>query len=107
MANIIIKNYEHFNRALGTPITSRAHYEKEMHKQGCVPFEEGQNIVDKARRGMHMPYVLSDKAETLVRQVAMKDKKGFKLSDREIDAMKDIGVSINRPEDRGTQGGFE
>ena len=38
MANIIIKKYDHYNRALGTHITSRSHYEKEMKRQGCEPY---------------------------------------------------------------------
>jgi len=29
----------HYNRALGTHITSRSHYEKEMKRQGCEPYK--------------------------------------------------------------------
>ena len=47
MANIIIKKYEHFNRALGIPIRNKRHYDYEMKSRGFVSFEEGQCMAEK------------------------------------------------------------
>ena len=44
---IIVKNYEHYNRALGTYIRSKQHYTEEMKKRGFVSLEEGQRLADK------------------------------------------------------------
>ena len=44
---IIVKKYEHFNRALGINIRNKRHYDYEMKKRGFVSFEEGQRLADK------------------------------------------------------------
>jgi hypothetical protein len=63
MANIIVKNYEHFNRSLpnwdtpkGKWIGSRAQYEKELAKNGFVSFEEGEKLVSQAKKLNHKDY---------------------------------------------------
>jgi len=37
---IIVRNYEHFNRSMGKYIRSKKHYEEEMAKGGYVPYSE-------------------------------------------------------------------
>ena len=44
---IIVKNYCHFNRALGKYIKSKSHYDYEMKKQGMVSLEEGNRLAEK------------------------------------------------------------
>jgi len=59
MTNIIVKKYEHFNRAMGKYITSKKHYEKEMAAGGFVPFEKGEQMAESARAKNHKNYFLS------------------------------------------------
>lgn len=83
MPNIIIKNYEHFNRALDKYITSRSHYEKEMVKGGFVSFEKGEQMATKNRTERQKYDGLSpEKMKFLYRVKDMADKKGnIKISE--------------------------
>jgi ribonuclease HI len=96
MANIIVKNYEHYNKAMpnwdtakGRYISSKAHYEKVMQQEGMITEEEA------IRRGLHkkqkrQEYNLSSDGKALIESIKQrKDKNGnIKLSDRQIKAMK-------------------
>ena len=94
--HIQIKNYEHFNRAMGKQIRNKAHYEEEMKKGGYCTFEQGEKLASK-NRAEHKDYKgLSSKAKAVVDTVRQQNKKNFKLSDRAIDAMKDLGVKFTR-----------
>ena len=95
MANIIVKNYEHFNRSLpnwdtpkGKYIKSKSHYESEMKKAGMVRSDSfGQVSQPKLK-----DYNLSDKARAILGSVRA-DKNGkVQLSGRQIQAMKEIGA---------------
>jgi len=46
MANIIIKKYEHYNRAMGKYIRSKSHYKEEMAKGGFISAEEGHRVAE-------------------------------------------------------------
>ena len=98
MANIIIRNYEGYNSAMGKHITSKRHYEQEMRKGGYVSFEEGQKIAAKANRESHKDYKISDKARAVIASAKNStDKNGnLKPSDRLIDGMKEVGVNFDR-----------
>jgi len=94
MPNIIVKNYEHINQSLpnwdtpkGKYIKNKDHYDREMKKAGMV-------TLDKISTRKEKEYVLSDKARGIINSASMiKDKKGnIKLSDRQIDAMKETGA---------------
>jgi hypothetical protein len=47
--NIIVKNYQHYNRALGKYISTKKQYDEEMRKGGYVSFEEGERLAELAR----------------------------------------------------------
>lgn len=98
---IIVKKYEHYNRAFGKYISSKKQYDEEMAKGGYVPFEQGEEMARKARERLHKPYTgLSPKAEEIIRTAGnMKDKKGnLKASSKLIDGMKELGVRFELPD---------
>lgn len=101
MANIIVKQYEHFNRSLGnwdSPkgkyISSRAQYEKEMTKQGFVPFEQAESM----KCDTHKPYNgISEKAmKVCIAAKDQADKNGkLMIGSRLKKGMESVGVSFN------------
>lgn len=99
MANIIIRNYDHYNTAMGKHIKNRRQYYTEMDKGGYVSQEEGERIAQKARENSAKNYELSSKARELIncaKDVA--DKKGnIKLGDNLINGMKEVGVKFDAP----------
>ena len=119
MTGIIIKNYEHFNRALpnwdspkGKYIKSKKHYQEEVAKAGLVPFSESESMANKYDRDRARPYDLSKKAREVMdsaRQGA--DKKGkIQWSGRLVEGMKDVGVAFNHdhcPSHYKNKGGFD
>lgn len=46
---IIVKKYEHYNRALGKYIKSKRHYYTELDKGGYIPYEKAQQIAESKR----------------------------------------------------------
>ena len=110
--NIIVKNYEHFNRTMGCYIKSKAHYEKEMSKRGFVDWETGEKLVAQAQKNKKAEYKGVSKKALEVMQSAwqQKDNKGrIKPSDRLIDGMKECGVAFNAstPKKYNPEGGFD
>ena len=64
---VIVKSYEHYNRSLGKYITSKAHYEKEMKKQGMMSYDKAREVANKARKANMKPYTgISDKARAII-----------------------------------------
>lgn len=95
MVGIIVKNYAHFNNAMGKHITSKAHYEKEMVKGGYITYEQSERIASQVRREQRKDYKPSQKMIDIVNTAKNSAKKGkVKLSDRTIDAMKSMGIDI-------------
>jgi hypothetical protein len=97
---IIVKNYEHFNRSFGnwdTPkgkyIKSKAHYLDELAKSGMKQYDEFGQVEEPKRK----EYELSKKGREIIQAAKnSKDKNGkVKLSDKTIDAMKEMGA-INK-----------
>jgi hypothetical protein len=100
---IIVKNYEHYNRSMGKKITSKNQYNEEMKKGGYVPFEKGQELARQACDNRKKDYdYLSTKASEVIKSARNStDKKGkVHMSDRLIDGMKEVGVNFDarRPE---------
>ena len=112
---IIVKNYQHINSALpnwntpkGVLVKSKDHYDKLCKEAGMVPYEKnnsGPKLKD---------YNLSSKAKAIIEAAKnAKDSKGrVKLSDRTVDALKDIGAIgkkipdyVNIPKSK--KGGFQ
>ena len=98
MPNIIIKNYEHFNKSLpnwntpqGVHVKSKSHYDKLCKEAGMVSDEKAKEQNSGFGR---KEYSLSNKAKAIISAArASKDKKGnVKLSDKTIDAMRSIGA---------------
>ena len=110
---IIVKRYEHYNRALGKYIHSKKQYKEEMKRGGFVSFEKGKEIAEKARTKMRKSYgKLSDKSMDIIRSAKqMKDHKGrIRPGGRMIDAMKEVGVNFydnNIPKAYREWGGFD
>lgn len=100
MANIIIKNYEHYNRSLQKHISSKKDYIDSMKRGGFVSFEKAEQMVEKHREN-RAKYEPSKKAEEIIRAAStMQDRKGnIKAGSRLIDGMRDLGLSFKRPPD--------
>ena len=100
--NIIVKKYDHYNRALGKHIKSKRHYKEELKKGGYVSWEKGQELKEKYDREHHKDYKeLSPKTREFLN--SMKQKKDgngkIKLDQRAIEAMEDMGVNFRKRED--------
>lgn len=98
MPAIIVKNYEHFNKAFGnwnTPkgvhVKNKDHYDRLMKENNMISYEES---VEKSKNNGNKPYVTSDKAWDIIKAAKnSKNKKcQVKLSDRTLDAMREIGA---------------
>lgn len=100
MVGIIVKNFEHYNRAMGKYISSQRHYEEEMKKGGYVKMEDAISVSNKVKRDQKRDYSLSEKARGIIETVkSSADKKGnVHLSDRTIKAMIDIKAINKIPE---------
>ena len=92
---IIVKNYAHINSSLpnwdtprGVLVKNKDHYDRLCKESGMTPYEE--NIGTRKLKD----YVVSEKGKEIIRQAKNSvDRKGnVKLSDRTIDAMKEIGA---------------
>ena len=103
---IIVKNYEHFNRSfknwdtpIGKYISSRKQYEEEMKRGGFVDYEKGSRIAEQNIKKFDYKG-LSLEAENVIKAAhMMSDRKGnIKPSGRLINGMKDVGVKFNVPD---------
>jgi len=98
MPNIIIKNYQHYNHAMGKHISSRKQYENEMVKGGYVPFEKAEQMAETARARNTKKYDgLSEGTMKFLHQVKdMADKKGnIKISDRFVKGLEENGLRFD------------
>lgn len=119
MVGIIIKKYDHVSKAFGnwdTPqgrvVKNKDHYDRLMKENNMITFEESQQ---REKNQKLKPYVVSKKALDIIHSAKnSKDSKGrVKLSDRTIDAMKEIGAIgkkipsyMNVPKMKSDMGGF-
>ena len=104
---IIIKRYEHINRAFnnwdtpkGKYISSKKQYEEEMKRGGFVDYEKGCRIVEQANLKNSQYKGLTPQAENVLKAARLQtDSKGrIKPSDRLLDGMKKVGVNFNVPD---------
>jgi len=113
MPNIIVKNYSHYNRALGKYITSRDHYEKEMAKGGYVSFEQAEKMAEsyKARHSGGYNGISPKAMEVCKAAKEMADKKGnLRIGNRLQKGMEKVGVSFDMsklPKHYQDKGGIE
>ena len=98
MPNIIVKSYEHVNRALpnwdtpnGRYIKNKDEYDRAVKESGMISFEESRRRNENKKL---KDYNLSSKGIEIIKAAKnSKDKNGnVRLTDRTIDAMKDIGA---------------
>jgi TM2 domain-containing membrane protein YozV len=115
---IIVKNYEHYNRAFGgwdcpsgKYISSKAEYEKELNKQGLITTEaaEKQGLNSGAKRH---EYEITKETQQLIENVRQTaDSKGnIKPGDKAIDALTSKKPKYNPqalPSSLPTEGGVE
>jgi hypothetical protein len=95
MANIIVRNYEHYNRALGKYIRSKKHYEEELAKGGFIPFEKAEQLAESARQRNRKDYngLSEDKMRFLHQVKDTADKNGkIQVTDRFVKGLKEHGV---------------
>lgn len=94
---IIVKNYEHFNRSLpnwdspkGVYVKSKDHYDRLCKEAGMVSADKFGETGSKQRKD----YVLSEKSKAIIAAASQtKDKNGkVKLGDKTIKAMIEMGA---------------
>lgn len=95
---IIVKNFQpHYNSAMGKVIKNERQYKEEMKRGNYIPYEEAQqrtaHLVESRKN-----FTVSEKATDWMRDVkSSSDSKGnVKLSDRQIEVLKDTGTMTNR-----------
>lgn len=98
MPNIIIKRYDHYNRAMGRWIGSRKEYEKAMVEGGYIPFEKAEQLAEQARARNTKKYDgLSEKTMKFLHGVKdMADKKGnIPITDKFVKGLRENGVKVD------------
>lgn len=70
---IIIKNWSHYNSALGAYVKSKDHYDSLMKKGGYISYEE-QN--DRCKNNGKKPLVLSKDGADIIRAAKLKSNNG-------------------------------
>ena len=98
MVFIHVKKYEHFNRAMGKYITSKAHYEKEMREGGFVPSDVGDQQAEDWSWRTKKKYKASKDAHDIAEVIKDKaDKKGnVKVPEKVVDKLKEMGMSFDQ-----------
>ena len=94
---IICRNYDHYNKALGMRITSKHQYHEELKKRGLIDADKAfaqADLVNEKRNNPKME--LSQKAIDIIETARLKaDRRGrIRCDDRLVDAMKEVGVKI-------------
>lgn len=98
MPAIIVKNYNHVNKAFanwdtkeGVLVKNKDHYDRLMKQNNMISYEES---MERNKNNGKKPYVISKKALDIIKTVKNSaDKHGkLKLSDRTIDAMVKMGA---------------
>ena len=104
--SIVVKNYEHFNRALpnwnspkGRYIRSKKQYYNELKRGGLISYEQGEKLAaEKAKVNHKLTYEeLSPKARGVIQAAySIKDGKGrIKPGDRLLKAAEEVGVRFS------------
>ena len=98
MTYIIVKEFKpHYNSAFGKVIRNEREYKEEMKRGGYIPYEQAQEQT-AARKRERDKFSISDDAKEWMKNVrSSADRKGnVKLSDRQIDMLKERGTMTNR-----------
>jgi hypothetical protein len=108
MMEVIVKKFDpHYNLALDKVVTSERQYKEEMRKGGFISQERGDEIV-RNNIEKRKEFKISKNAETWMREARMTaDRQGnVKLSDRQVDAMRQMGMKFQDPKLNAVKGGF-
>ena len=115
MEVIVKQGYAHYNRTLGMQIRSKEHYERVCREGNWVPFEQAQEIAEKAHATKIKEYKISKESQEIIKYAhQIKDKKGnLKLGDIAIKKLiekKAIGRAVpdymKLPSAYSNKGGF-
>jgi len=80
---------------MGKTITTRKQYDEEMKRGGYTTQEKARDLANKARKKSSKTYTPSAKARAIINS-CNKDRKGrVRLSDRQIDGLKSMGVTFD------------
>jgi hypothetical protein len=96
--NIICRNYEHYNNAMGCYVKSKSDYIEKMKTRGFIDKEEADAIAKKNKEKNTKKYELSEDSKKLISSV----KNGF-ISSR----MKDNMPNLRKTDFKGNSGGFK
>ena len=97
---IIVKNYEHYNRTLGKYINTKKQYFEELKRGGFVTQEEGNRLAEKHQREKKWK-PSQDCIEMIKATKNVADKNGNIVLGRHpklVDAMKKKGMTFNIPD---------
>lgn len=106
---VIVKNSDspkfkiHYNREMGKKYYTAKDYYSDLKARGCEPYKAGS-----ARKRESTPYTTSTKAMEIMKSVSPDKKGNIQLGDRAVKALKDMGVTFNKPnyETNISKGGF-
>lgn len=95
---IIVKKWEHYNRALGKYISTKKQYFNELRRQGFVPFEEGCRLAEK--KSKESKWIPSKTCTDMMREVLDKKDKNIILGQHPklVEGMKKMGVKFDLPD---------
>ena len=111
-SQVIVKSWEHYNRALDVNITSKKHYFETLRKQGCCTWKEGERLVAEAKRKKKKEYTVSKEALEVMQTARQSaDFKGnIRPDEKLIDGMQKVGVRFYSspyvPKEFKEKGGF-
>lgn len=98
--DVIVKNYEHYNRALGKHISTKKQYFDELKRNGYVPYEEGCRLAEKKQQD-RKEYKPSKECVEMMRTIMDKKKdKTIVLGQHPklVDGMKKMGMRFDIPD---------
>lgn len=94
---IIVKNYQHYNRELGMYINSKRQYFNELARRGLVPYEEGCKLAESKKKTS--TWIPSHDLKNMVRELYdKKNKEKIVLGQhpRLVDGMKKLGMKFDK-----------
>ena len=102
--------FRHYNNSLDMMIYSKEHYIQEMKKRRMLPYDVCEGLAEQweSKNNTGPITELSPKADRIIRSLKLTaDRKGnIKLSDRAINALREIGAITGRVENFGLTNGF-
>lgn len=104
---IIVRKWEHYNKSFknwdhptkGKWINSKAQYDECMAREGMIPYEKAREISANREKQIAQSYNgISEKAKVLISSVNKGKNGKIKLSDKQIDGLKEVGAKLSLPD---------